>query len=142
MVAGRDDATFQPYGVSGDLAPSAAEPSQRPGPTPRSTATAAGAAPTSNGPTSNGPTSNGPTSNGPTSNGSPAPASAAVPQQRRRNDRLPPGPAPRPRIVEEPSILGLSRRSRGRVGSRLFTLFFVLVYAVILLDLINSLMHP
>ena len=132
MAAGRDDATFQQNGVSRGLAASAAELSQRPGPTPRSTATAAGAAPTSNGPTSNGPTSN----------GSPAPASAAVPQQRRRNDRLPPGPAPRPRIVEEPSILGLSRRSRGRVGSRLFTLFFVLVYAVILLDLINSLMHP
>lgn len=37
----------------------------------------------------------------------------------------------RPRIVEEPSILGLSRRTRSRIGSRLFTLFFVAVFTLI-----------
>jgi hypothetical protein len=48
-------------------------------------------------------------------------------------------PPPRPRIVDEPSILGLARWSRGRVGSRVFTVFFVVVYALILMNLIHSL---
>jgi hypothetical protein len=46
---------------------------------------------------------------------------------------------PRPRIVDDLSIFGLSRWSRGRVGSRVFTVFFVVVYALILLNLIHSL---
>lgn len=54
---------------------------------------------------------------------------------------LPPRPEARPRIVEDPAILGLSRVSRSRLGSRLFTWFFVLVYAVILVQLIVSLLR-
>lgn len=48
-------------------------------------------------------------------------------------------PAPlgaRPRIVEEPSILGLSRRTRSRIGSRLFTLFFVAVFSLIAVQMV------
>ncbi len=48
----------------------------------------------------------------------------------------------RPPIGEEPAILGLSRLSRGRLGSRLFTWFFVLVFAVILIQLIVVLLNP
>jgi hypothetical protein len=56
---------------------------------------------------------------------------------------LPPGPPPRPRIVEEPAILGLSRLTRGRFGSRLFNLFFLLVFAVILIQMISAILdHP
>ncbi len=54
--------------------------------------------------------------------------------------RLPPGPPPRPRIVEEPAILGLSRLTRGRFGSRLFNLFFLLVFAVILIQMISAIL--
>jgi hypothetical protein len=70
-----------------------------------------------------------------------SPQAPAVPQQRRpaaRLDRydLP----PRPRVVEEPGILGLSRLTRGRVGSRLFTLFFVLVYLVIVVQMVAAIL--
>ena len=54
---------------------------------------------------------------------------------------VPPRPDARPRIVEDPAILGLSRVSRSRLGSRLFTLFFVFVYALILVQLIVSLLQ-
>jgi hypothetical protein len=54
---------------------------------------------------------------------------------------LPPQPETRPRIVEDPAILGLTRVSRSRLGSRLFTWFFVFVYAVILIQLIVSLLQ-
>ncbi len=47
----------------------------------------------------------------------------------------------RPRIEPEPSILGLSRMTRGRVGSRIFTLFFVLVYALITVQLVVTLLR-
>lgn len=47
----------------------------------------------------------------------------------------------RPRIEPEPSILGLSRLTRGRVGSRVFTMFFVFVYALIAVQLVVSLLH-
>ncbi|QJY45872.1 hypothetical protein [Pseudonocardia broussonetiae] len=50
-----------------------------------------------------------------------------------------PAPVPlgaRPRIVEEPSILGLSRRTRSRIGSRLFTLFFVAVFTLIAVQMV------
>ena len=53
----------------------------------------------------------------------------------------PPQPETRPRIVEDPAILGLTRVSRSRLGSRLFTWFFVFVYAVILIQLILSLLQ-
>lgn len=47
----------------------------------------------------------------------------------------------RPPVEPEPSILGLSRLARGRVGSRLFTLFFVFVYALIAVQLLVALLH-
>jgi hypothetical protein len=50
------------------------------------------------------------------------------------------GPPPRPRIVDEPGILGLSRLARGRFGSRLFNLFFVLVFTVILIQMIYAIL--
>lgn len=70
----------------------------------------------------------------------PVPHPAAIP--------TPPGHAPvapalaaRPRIVEDPSILGLSRHSRSRFGGRLFVCFFVLVYAVIVIQLVVTLLQ-
>jgi len=60
--------------------------------------------------------------------------------------RPPPPPldpsAPRPRIVDDTGILGLSRLSNSRLGSRLFTLFFVFVFALIFVQLIASLLNP
>ena len=50
--------------------------------------------------------------------------------------------APRPTVVDDLAITGITRLSRGRWGSRLFTLFFVFVFAVILLQLIDSLLYP
>lgn len=49
-------------------------------------------------------------------------------------------PPSRPRIEAEPAILGLSRHSRSRLGSRLFTLFFVVVFGVIVIQLLVSLL--
>ncbi len=50
---------------------------------------------------------------------------------------VPPQLPTRPRIVnDEPAILGLTRRSHGRVGSYAFRLFFAAVYAVIVVNLI------
>lgn len=67
------------------------------------------------------------------SGGDPPPEPAVV--------ELPPQPETRPRIVEDPAILGLTRVSRSRLGSRLFTWFFVFVYAVILIQLVLSLLQ-
>lgn len=53
---------------------------------------------------------------------------------------LPPRPSARPRIVDESSILGLSRVSRGRIGSRLFTGFFVFVFALIVVQMVVALL--
>jgi hypothetical protein len=53
-----------------------------------------------------------------------------------------PGPPPMPRIPPEPAILGLSRLTRGRFGSRLFTLFFVLVFALIVGQMVVSILYP
>jgi hypothetical protein len=63
----------------------------------------------------------------------------------------PPAPTPgvhrppvlraRPPIVEEPEILGLSRLARGRFGSRLFTLFFVAVFALIAVQTLVEILH-
>jgi hypothetical protein len=57
-----------------------------------------------------------------------------------RTPSWPPGPPPRPRIVDEPGILGLSRLTRGRFGSRLFNLFFLLVFTVILIQMISAIL--
>jgi hypothetical protein len=68
--------------------------------------------------------------------GSPAEGGPASP-------RLPSDPPPRPRIVEEPGILGLSRLTRGRFGARLFNLFFLLVFTVIVIQMISAILdHP
>jgi len=53
----------------------------------------------------------------------------------------PPRPDARPRIVQDPVILGLTRHSRSKLGSRLFALFFVFVYVLILVQLIWSLLQ-
>jgi len=57
--------------------------------------------------------------------------------------QAPPTPRPeaRPRIVQDPAILGLTRHSRSRLGSRLFALFFVFVYVLILVQLIWSILR-
>lgn len=47
----------------------------------------------------------------------------------------------RPRVVEDTGILGLSRLTRGRVGSRLFTLFFVAVFTLIALQMVLELLY-
>lgn len=50
--------------------------------------------------------------------------------------------APRPRVVDDPGVFGLSRLSRSRMGSRLFTAFFVFVFGSIFLQLVASLLYP
>jgi hypothetical protein len=72
-------------------------------------------------------------------------AGPAVPRQRRPQappDRAAPlpGPPPRPRIVDEPGILGLSRLARSRAGSRLFTWFFVLVFTLIVVEMVAAIL--
>lgn len=47
----------------------------------------------------------------------------------------------RPRIETEPGILGLSRRSRSRLGSRAFTLLFVVVFTLIVVQLVVALLE-
>jgi hypothetical protein len=71
----------------------------------------------------------------------PPPPGGATPHPEPAAIELPPQPETRPRIVEDPAILGLTRVSRSRLGSRLFTWFFVFVYAVILIQLIVSLLQ-
>ncbi|HEY4418995.1 MAG TPA: hypothetical protein VGN22_05745 [Pseudonocardia sp.] len=51
-------------------------------------------------------------------------------------------PAARPRVVDELAVLGFSRHLRSRIGTRLFTWFFVLVFALIIVQLIASLLDP
>lgn len=54
----------------------------------------------------------------------------------------PPSPyRARPRVVEEPGILGLSRLARSRLGSRLFTLFFAAVFALILVQMLVVILY-
>ncbi len=48
----------------------------------------------------------------------------------------------RPPIGEEPVILGLSRHSHSRLGSRLFTLFFVFVFGLITVQMFVALLMP
>jgi len=69
----------------------------------------------------------------------------AVPRPRRPHapggrPAPPSDPPPRPRIVDDPGILGISRLTRGRVGSRLFTLFFVLVFTVIVVQMVAAIL--
>lgn len=71
----------------------------------------------------------------------PSPAPSAAPEAPVPHLRLPPRPDARPRIVQDPVILGLTRHSRSRLGTRLFTWFFVFVYLVILVQLIWSLLQ-
>lgn len=49
-------------------------------------------------------------------------------------------PTARPRIEDDTVLLGLTRRSNSRLGQRLFTLFFVFVFAVIVLQLLVTLL--
>lgn len=71
------------------------------------------------------------------------PADGSPAEQRPESLRSPLDPPPRPRIVEEPGILGLSRLTRGRFGSRLFNLFFLLVFTVIVIQMIWAILdHP
>lgn len=50
-----------------------------------------------------------------------------------------PGHRHRPRVVDDLALLGLSRASRGRVGSRVFTGFFVFVFVLIAVQMIVAL---
>jgi hypothetical protein len=75
--------------------------------------------------------------------GSPAEPRPEQAIPRPRMPQRPPDPPPRPRIVDEPGILGLSRLTRGRFGSRLFNLFFLLVFVVILIQMVSAILdHP
>lgn len=60
---------------------------------------------------------------------------------RRASTPRPAVPMARPRVVEEPGILGLSRLTRGQVGSRLFTLFFVAVFTLIAVQMAVEILH-
>ncbi|MET0190597.1 MAG: hypothetical protein ABW212_16455 [Pseudonocardia sediminis] len=46
--------------------------------------------------------------------------------------------APRPRVEPDPSLFGFARRTRSRRGSRMFWLFFALVFAVIVIQTVAS----
>lgn len=46
----------------------------------------------------------------------------------------------RPRIEDDTALLGLTRRSHSRWGQRIFTLFFVFVFAVIAVQLLVALL--
>ncbi|MBN9096949.1 MULTISPECIES: hypothetical protein [unclassified Pseudonocardia] len=54
----------------------------------------------------------------------------------------PPHLRARPRIEPEQGILGLSRHTRSRLGSRLFNLFFICVFALILVQMVVALLTP
>ncbi|GAA3248951.1 hypothetical protein GCM10017691_59590 [Pseudonocardia petroleophila] len=56
-------------------------------------------------------------------------------------EHRPPVLSARPPVVEEPSILGLSRRARSRLGSRLFTLFFVAVFTLIAVQMVLAILY-
>jgi uncharacterized membrane protein len=70
--------------------------------------------------------------------GPPGPAQRGRPPGEARTDQS----APRPPVVDEPAVLGFSRHLRSRIGTRLFTWFFVLVFALIIVQLISSLLDP
>ncbi|SFN20513.1 hypothetical protein SAMN05216207_101035 [Pseudonocardia ammonioxydans] len=90
----------------------------------------------------------------------PEPAPAAPPRPRRPPERTAPGPhgprrpraaaaddgpvyrppavSARPRVDLEPGLVGFSRLTRGRTGSRVFTLFFVGIYLVIIVHTLST----
>jgi hypothetical protein len=76
-----------------------------------------------------------------------SPRGAGVPRGPSQPGR-PPGqagpyqPEARPPVVDELAVLGFSRHLRSRIGMRLFTWFFVLVFALIIVQLISSLLDP
>ncbi|WP_214404489.1 hypothetical protein [Pseudonocardia lacus] len=74
----------------------------------------------------------------------PAPAPPPIPAPSAPPRRAPTrfSVAPRPTVVDDLSITGLTRRSRSLWGSRLFALFFAFVYLTILVQLVDSLLHP
>lgn len=53
---------------------------------------------------------------------------------------LPPRPYARPPVVDDAGILGLTRVSRSRVGSRLFTWAFVLIFTLIAVQMVVALL--
>ncbi|MCE0764812.1 hypothetical protein LWC35_18135, partial [Pseudonocardia kujensis] len=71
-----------------------------------------------------------------------SPAAPSAPPRDRRRGAVVDGIEHRPPVRPDPQIVGLSRRLRGRVGSRAFTLVFVGVYLLILVQLIVALMNP
>lgn len=52
------------------------------------------------------------------------------------------GVAHRPPVEPVPDLFGFARHLRGRLGSRLFWLFFLAVYALIVGQLLYALSHP
>jgi hypothetical protein len=72
----------------------------------------------------------------------PQPRVAPSGDGQRGRPALPPGPPPRPPIVDDPGIWGLSRVARSRIGSRLFTWFFVLVFTVIVVQMVAAMIDP
>ena len=90
----------------------------------------------------------------------PEPEPAAPPRPRRAPERTAPGPhgprrpraaaaddgpvyrppavSARPRVDLEPGLVGFSRLTRGRTGSRVFTLFFVGIYLVIIVHTLST----
>jgi hypothetical protein len=57
-----------------------------------------------------------------------------------RRPDLPPRPDARPRIVDDPGILGFARIARSRFGSRLFVAFFAFVFALIAVQMIVAIL--
>lgn len=50
----------------------------------------------------------------------------------------PPAVSARPRVEPEPGLVGFSRLTRGRAGARVFTLVFVGIYLVILVQTLST----
>ncbi|MEU7811575.1 hypothetical protein [Pseudonocardia sp. NPDC049154] len=70
-----------------------------------------------------------------------SPTAPPAPPRDRRRGAVIDGIEHRPPVRPDPHIVGLSRRLRGRVGSRAFTLVFVGIYLLILVQLIVALMN-
>lgn len=70
-----------------------------------------------------------------------SPTALPAPPRDRRRGAVVDGIEHRPPVRPDPHIVGLSRRLRGRVGSRAFTLVFVGIYLLILVQLIVALMN-
>ena len=67
-----------------------------------------------------------------------------TPDQRHRGAAGPPvrPDHTRPPIGDDLSLFGLSRRSRSRLGSRVFALSFALVFGLIFVQMIFSILYP